>query len=302
MHPGYMAIGIDDPLEALQSHEIVNNNRVSAYVAATGALPWLHDCDVCTDLTPVLPGSGVYVSVNADPAPWYNARNMDSLGFLGVMGLEVTGAEDSTRQATVTSVLRGGGVIGPTYLGPRSIIVRALAVATEECSLQYGLRWLGDQFIPTDSPCAGDPLTFFECCPSCTDEELRPVGPCWPTTYAELRDGPACDPDWWPTTYEDWRRAPPYLRTAPPTAGDWCDWPGTYYELRTWLPPWGCCQEIEVLPRMRQFSDARVTEGPTVLQRPRVSVGALAEIEFTITAAQPTATRASNYWTDTWVE
>ena len=302
-HPGYLAIGPDDPLASppVHGHEIVNNNRVFAYAAESG-LGWLHACDECLDLDDVvLPGVGSYLSVAEDPAPWYNPRNLDSEGFLGIVGLELTGAENSTRRATVRNALRGGGAIGPAYELPRTMVLRGLAVAQAECSLQYGLRWLNEQFLFTEDPCAGDPLTFFECCPDADcDEDERPVGPCWPETYAELA-APPCSPDWWPSTYAELKAGPPYLHTNPPGDGDWCDWVGTYRELSTWLPPWSCCHELNVVTRMRQFEDARVTEGPTVLQRLRVSTGAAAEVEFTIAAADPTARPHASVWTDTWV-
>jgi hypothetical protein len=299
-HPGYVAIGLEDPLGTppTLSYEIVNSSRAVTY--AGGSLPWLNDCDFCPDLDPVLP-RGDYISVAADPAPWYDKRIADSAGFFGVIGLGMEGAEDSTRQANVSMALRGGGIIGRTYQGPRTIVLRAMAIADAECSLQYGLRWLNEQYLSTDRACAGDPLTFFECCPDvdCVVED-RPVGPCWPTTYAELRDGPPCEVDWWPTTYEDLKLGPPYLRAG--TEGDWCDWAGLYRELNSWLPPWNCCTETLVIPRMKQFADARVVEGPTVLSHPRMSTGALAEIEFTIVTADPTATRMAFYWSDTWLE
>lgn len=299
-HPGYLAIGLEDPLSTPPSvsYEIVNNNRALAY--ADGVLTWLNDCDFCPDLDPVLP-HGTYVSVAADPAPWYDPRQIDSAGFFGVIGLGMEGAEDSTRQANVSMALRGGGIIGRTYQGPRTIVLRAMAIADAECSLQYGLRWLNEQFLFSERPCFGDPLTFFECCPDvdCVVED-RPVGPCWPLTYTELHDGPSCDPDWWPTTYEDLKLGPPYLRAG--TEGDWCDWAGIYRELHSWLPPWNCCTETLVIPRMKQLADARVVAGPTVLSHPNMSNGALAEIEFTIVTADPTATRMAFYWSDTWLE
>jgi hypothetical protein len=47
------------------------------------------------------------------------------------------------------------------------------------------------------------------------------------------------------------------------------------------------CTQACVLPRLRSFYDARVTEGPTVLRRREMSKGAMAEIEFTITCGDP---------------
>ena len=301
VYPGYLAIGLEDPDAdpPTAASEIINSNRAFTYAAASGTVGWLTECGECRGIDAVLP-DGSYGTVAGDPAPWYNPRNLDSAGFLGVVGLDVEGADGSTREANVVRAIRAGGVIGPTYQGPRTMVVRALAVADGECSLAYGLRWLADQFVAQADPCGGDPLTFFECCPpgDCETDDT-PVGPCWVDTYAELSSG--CAADWWPATYDDLRRGPPYLRDGT-GGGDWCDWPGTYWELKNWLPPWGCCEEVNVISRMRQFGNARVTAGPDVLRRPTMSSGALAEIEFTIVAGHPRAERPAHYWTDSFLE
>lgn len=304
-YPGYVAIGLDNPyndsieLPASTSVEIVNTNRATAYARNAG-LPWLDDCDSCGDIDPVIP-NGTYTSPTMDPAPWYNPRVPDSWGFLGLVGLEMTGTDTSTRRARVTNILGGGGVVGVTSHDPRTIVVRALAIASAECSLSYGLRWLNDQFV--GEGCGGDSLVFFDCCPdaACDTGEDYPVGPCWPDTYAELIAGPSCGPDWWPSTYAELKAGPPYLQATPMGGeGDWCDWVGVYRELRDWLPPWNCCYELRVIPRMREFREARVTAGPEVLQRPRMSTGAMAEVEFTIVAGAPRNDRASFYWGETF--
>jgi hypothetical protein len=302
-HAGYVAIGLENlyggssELPISHSVELVNTNRAVHYASNAG-LGWLGDCSVCPDIDAVIP-HGTYDSVTTDPAPWYDPQVPDSWGFFGVVGVEMTGVDDSTRSAKVTRTLRGGGMVGVTYREPRTIILRALAVAASDCSLSYGLRWLNEQFM--GESCLEEPLVFFDCCPdaNCDEGYDFPVGPCWPNTYAELRDGPSCDVDWWPTTYYDLKAGPPYLRSTPVGAtGDWCDWAGTYRELRTWLPPWNCCYELNVIPRMREFQGSQVTEGPTVLQRPQMTSGAMAEIEFTIVAGNPVNGRATFYWGD----
>lgn len=301
-YPGYLAIGLEDAELGTHAVEIVNTNRALAYAREVGPLPWLGECDECDDIDAVIP-DGTYGAPWSDPAPWFTPKIPDSAGFCGVIGLSVDGIEDSTRYARVTKTIvpsTFGGSIGATYEGPRVITVRALAVADAECSLSYGLRWLNEQWLTSGSACLGDPLSFFDCCPDarCTEETDVPVGPCWPTTYAELRDGPACSPDWWPSTYADLKAGPPYLRTE--GSGDWCDWVGVYRELKDWLPPWSCCHELNVIPHWRSMARARVTAGPNVLQRPSMSVGAVAEIEIQITCGDPTAERMAYYWGETF--
>ena len=413
MYPGYIAIGTEDPLKVgSQVHEVVNNNRAYAYAKEAG-IDWLYDCDACPSAGVIVPGGPRFRSPIEDPAPWYRADNPDSNGFLGVIGIEVTGAENSTRQSTVTMGLTGGGIIGPSYMGPRTMVLRAIAIATDECSLQYGMTWLRTQFNTLVDPCSGDPMTFFDCCPCICEDEICWENPCWAVNYRELRIEPSCDPDYWPDTYsqlksgppndDEWhswprsylqlRLAPPgcgsaggppvsgpcwaqsYLElrtdpkycnptywpdtyaeilTGPPDTSEWCDWPEQYHELSwgpgcgppstadpggvcwpvnyhelTYEPPcnpdywpttygeikigppadsdewcawpevyytlrygppaWSCCVDECVVPYMRQFRNARVTTGPTVLSHPVMhTCGALAEIEFTIVAADPT--------------
>jgi hypothetical protein len=282
MYPGYISIGTDDPFVAGEEvHEVVNNQRAYAYAHNAG-ICWLNECDACPEAAIIVPGGPTFVSPILDPAPWYVVDNPDSWGFLGVVGIEVTGVEDSTRQAAVTMGLTGGGIIGPTYMGPRTIVVRALAIATDECSLQYGLSWLRMQYNTMVDPCAGDRMTWFDCCP-CVCSDDTPGGPCWALNYGELKGDPsACTPTWWPATYADIIAGPPV------DDEDWCSWPRIYFYLRAGPPSWSCCVDACVFPYMRQFKNVRVTAGPTVLQHPVLhSPGALAEIEFTIVAADP---------------
>lgn len=343
MYPGYIAIGSEDIfIPGSQVHEVVNNQRAYAYASKAG-LDWLQQCDACPDAAVIVPGGPRFSSPVEDPAPWYRDDNPDSRGFLGVVGIEATGAENSTRQASVTMGLTGGGIIGPTYMAPRTIVVRALAIATDECSLQYGLTWLRAQYAALVSPCEGDPMTFFDCCPCMCEEAVEQFNPnCWVNTYRELRtEPPGCELDYWPATYGQLDDFPPtgewctwpesYLRlrigppdcgsaggpcwadnygelmgepscdpeywpstyaeimTGPPADSDeWCAWPDVYYYLRTGPPPWSCCVDECIVPYMRQFRNVRVTSGPTILTHPEMhSCGAMAEIEFTIVAADP---------------
>lgn len=282
MYPGFIAMGADDPFTQPPSEwtEVVNNPRAYAY-ARKHQLTWLIPCDECDGVETITSKGASFVDVVTDPAPWYDPANPDSNGFYGVLGLEVTGASDSTRQANVSMSITGVGLIGRTYMGPRTMVVRAIAIAEDDCSLEYGLAWLRMNYAQQTNPCGGDPMTYFDCCPCLCDDEGT-SGPCWVVVYRELRDGPdACQPQFWPTTYAQLITGPP-----PPTE-EWCSWPIIYRDLRAGPPAWSCCVEACIVPYMRQFHNARVTTGPTILNRPLMSCGAMAEIEFTIVAADP---------------
>lgn len=340
MYPGYMAIGTDDPFLTVnaQSTEIVNNMRAYAY-AEQGGICWLERCDECETIAHILP---TFTAPEIDNAPWYTPDDPDSIGFYGVVGLAVEGADSSTRQSTVKMALTGGGVIGPSYEGPRTLVIRALAVAADDCSLSYGIRWLNEQYQTSRDPCTGDTLTFFECCPCICPEELEndpdqcwittyaelTLGPdcartlcsatnyieltaapscaegCWATNYTQLAAGPSCAAGCWADTYQQlrvgvncsseiddcWVINYAELRSGPDCLDTdvWCIWPQTYSQLKFGPPGWSCCYAQCVVPEMRQFHNTRVTSGPTVLSRPLMnSQGAVAEIEFTVVAADP---------------
>lgn len=283
MYLGFIAIGVDDPFTTPASEwsEVVNNQRAYAY-ARWASLTWVIPCDECEGLDMITSNGLGFQSPILDPAPWYDPDNPDSWNFLGVIGMEVTGASDSTRQANVTMGLSGIGIIGPTYMAPRTMTVRAIAIARDDCSLEYGILWLRRQYSTQVNPCGGDPMTFFDCCPCMCDETGGTAGPCWALNYEELANGPSeCTPLFWPTTYAE-------LITGPPAEDEeWCQWVQIYRDLREGPPPWTCCIEECLAPYMRQFHNARVVSGPTILRRPSMSCGAMAEIEFTIVAADP---------------
>ncbi|HEY6415388.1 MAG TPA: hypothetical protein VIX41_04090, partial [Acidimicrobiales bacterium] len=191
MYPGWVLIG-DSPydLEGDFRHELINNARAYAYAEQAG-ICWLQQCLDCPTVELAIPGGPNFVSPKDDPAPWFDADNPDTWGFLGIIGLDVQGVDSSTRHANVTEALTGGGVIGPSYYGPRTIVVRGLAIATDDCSLQAGLDWFRFQCDVTQDPCRGDNFNYFDCCP-CMCDDPTGGGPCWAELYFELRLGPTC--------------------------------------------------------------------------------------------------------------
>jgi len=259
--------------------EIINNMRAWTYAQAA-ELRWVTECEPCVAGQYILPDAP-YTAPDTDLAPWYDPNNPDTAEFCGIMGLDCTGCDDSTRTATITQKLTGGGVIGPVYYQARSIVVRALAIGETACGLQAGLDWLDGQYSLTADPCLGDTLTFFDCCP-CVCGNTDVLDLCWVRTYHELITGPVtCHPDWWPKTYKE-------LRTGPPVASTtWCSWVVIYRHLRLGPPNWSCCAEQCITPYIRQFHQVRIVQGPTVIDKPQMSCGALAVLEFTIACADP---------------
>lgn len=299
MYNGYIALGgefISDP-----SFELVNNERVQAYIQTWNSrvkqgaeelgecIDWLQTCDDCPPATAVWTNAEGYLYPSLDPAPWYDPEFPDSARFFGLVGLDIEGAEDSTRTATVERSAAGGGSVSRLRYGPREMVVRALAVAADDCALQIGLNWLRNQTAPDDSlpACADESMYFLDCCPSCEPDDDQPSGPCWADSYDELLNGPADCPvgTWWPSTYQELLDGPPTLGTE---EGEWCRWLLVYQELLTGLPQFACDLGECLLPHLRYFDKVRITSGPTMLQvRSTSKQGAFAEVEFTIVAADP---------------
>lgn len=279
MNVSWLSIG--DPFPDGPRFEIINTQRAYHYAKTLGNISWLQDCGVCPAIDSVSEGAP-WSNPASDGAPWYDPNNPDTDNFYGVVGIDVIGAESSTRSANVTQAISGGGVVGPNYFGPRTLVVRGLAIAADECGLAAGLDWLGEQYIKTNEPCAGDTLTYFDCCPCICTNQGPEMLVCWARNYAELRDGPTCPVDWWPTTYAE-------LRDGPPISSEtWCSWPQIYRQLREGPPAWSCCVDDCVTPYFRQLRSARIVSGPTMIDTPKLNTcGAMALFEFTIVAADP---------------
>ena len=323
MYIGYMAIGgvaLTD-----ERFELINTDRAMAYAEGwnskikaglvtidgqvTGCIDWLENCDSCPGYGDVFAPGLNYFLPETDPAPWYDPAVRDSDRFLGLIGLDVQGADDSTATARVEQALGGGGAIGRRRYGPRTLVVRALAIAVDECGMQVGLNWLRCQKDVELEACVGDTLWFLDCCPDCArvDPGGTSTGPCWAENYAELLGYPPSCPlgTWWPETYDQ-------LLNGPPDTTQWCRWLISYYELQHGLPQFSCKTADCINPYIRQFHTVSITEGPTVLSRRTMHrVGVIAEIEFTIVAADPaeytpdtpvaalnTAGQTSIPWTD----
>lgn len=279
MHPSFLNIG--DPFPDGPHFEIINSQRAYYYAQAQG-LTWLQECNLCPGIDTVVEGAP-YSNVASDNAPWYDPNNSDTEDFCGVIGLDVIGADSSTRTANVTQAMSGGGVVGPLYFGPRTIVVRALAVAVSDCGLAAGIDWLNAQYTETTDPCGGDTLTYFDCCPCICSSVSAETPECWARNYAELRDGPTCEHDYWPVTYAQLRDGP-----ALDASLTWCSWPQIYRQLREGPPQWSCCVDQCITPYFRQLRSARIVSGPTILETPALnSCGAMSLLEFTIVAADP---------------
>ena len=132
---------IDDWL-SLAGTEIINKPRTRAYIRAMVSGLSIAVDDDCEDLA--IAHGEEYVSPVHDEAPWFAPYAPASGEFLGLYPLALDGFDDSTTSASVTETTTSGGIPGRRRAKSRSLRVSALAVATSDRGLSYGLSWLRD--------------------------------------------------------------------------------------------------------------------------------------------------------------
>lgn len=160
----------------LAGNEVINVARTMAY-ANSGYVPAglsVQDCLGC-DALPEMLGDKKYESPMLDEAPWFESGNPDTWDFAGVLPLEITGLNGSTRRATVTEMVSDGGAVAGVRFASRTIAVTALLLGKSTCAVEAGLSWLstvlggskcsGPPTSAARSACEGDELCVLTCCP-----------------------------------------------------------------------------------------------------------------------------------------
>lgn len=160
-----------------RGEEVWNQARLKAYIDAGYAPPGVsvNACSFCAGMQDALTcedGAGneqadvyTYPADPEHPAPWYDPADPDSGDFAGVMILGIEGWETAGIERPLLPRLGNGAVLGrPRYL-PREMRVDALLLGRTCCSLTSGLRWLTAVLGAPCSPCEGQQLDYFECCP-----------------------------------------------------------------------------------------------------------------------------------------
>lgn len=168
----------------LAGNEVINVARTMAYVEA-GYVPsglQVNACEECEHL-PELLGDKPYATPLIDQAPWFESGNADSWDFAGIIPLEVTGLNGSTRAATVSEMVGDGGSVSGSRYGSRTIAYTALLVGKSTCGVEAGLAWLSQVLggsnctgrRPTGtSACDGDEMCVLSCCPGELSEQIIP--------------------------------------------------------------------------------------------------------------------------------
>ena len=162
MYQGYLAFG---------GQEVLNAERTAVYVA-NGHGPDGLEVNACVgdceDFHQAI-SDPPYTSPIIDQPPWFDASNPDSYDFAGLIPLDITGTDGSTRVREVVPRLGDGGIPHRGHADPRTIAVSALAIARSECGLAAGISWLTAALHPPCVPqslCGGTELDGFSCCPA----------------------------------------------------------------------------------------------------------------------------------------
>lgn len=140
------------------------------------------DWDFCCGCPAEPPTVKKWTAPDLDGAEWYDPDVVESVGFMGYMIESIEGMDGKVGKRKLKSRASGsgGGILGSYRLGGRTLKVTALMFACDECSMEYGFRYLANQLA--DLQCGGCDLCDAEVLTCCTDV-------CGIPTYDELTKG-----------------------------------------------------------------------------------------------------------------
>jgi hypothetical protein len=140
---------------------VIDNHMTLEWADAVG-LPWLQGCTNCAGLAP---RDREYVTPLKDAVkpPWWRPNSKDALSFFGMYGLEIAGADDSTRAVDTIEGIADGGYTGGRRYRMRTLTVKAIAVAESDSAVGFGLEWLHS--LDTGPLCDEFTVGLYESCP-----------------------------------------------------------------------------------------------------------------------------------------
>lgn len=157
--------------------EIINAARTADYAHGLG-LYWVKNSeDWASGVLPGLLGTAGYSHPMIDPAPWYDPDTPESANFAGIIPLEVTGIEDSTRESSVFEFIGDGGNPGTLRHATKTAVFNVALIGVDECAVEYGFRWLKRALMRrncspgTTVSCRGESLYYAGCLPEETGLE-----------------------------------------------------------------------------------------------------------------------------------
>jgi hypothetical protein len=154
MYAGYLAFG----------DTVVIDNHMTQSYAETLGIHWLRGCNDCAGLEP---RGRKYVTPLKDTGkpPWWKDGSKDAMSFLGLYGLRIDGADNSTREVDSIEGIADGGYVGSRRHRMRTLTVRAIAVAETDTALGFGLAWLRSLDDDVTQRCVSSDVRMYEACP-----------------------------------------------------------------------------------------------------------------------------------------
>jgi hypothetical protein len=151
--------------------EILNTQRTVAYAEHLGA-GWVKNPERpdVTDLAPLL-GQPPYASPVQDHPAWFDPDDPDTWNFYGLLPIEITGLDDSTRTAAVTEGTSDGGTVQRVRNQTRNAVFHVLLLGDSDAACNAGMEWLKYALLgrcgstAAASTCGGAELEFFSALP-----------------------------------------------------------------------------------------------------------------------------------------
>lgn len=154
--------------------EVINTERLAAYLDhGLAPLGTAFDIDTCDGLAAAVEGEAFvpYRTPVQDEPPWFDREDPDTWDFAGLLPLDITGLDDSTRTVAVADTLSRIGIPGRPIRGPRTMGVTATLIGRTSESVYAGLAWLQRVLYggcdADESRCSSSAeLSFFTVCPT----------------------------------------------------------------------------------------------------------------------------------------
>ena len=153
--------------------EIINLARTLAYARALN-LGFVRQEDDNIYLGPLL--GQTYTDPGTDGAPWVDPDEPASAGFAGIIPVDISGIEDSSRQSEIFEFTRDGGNPGHLRHSTKQVVFSVALVGASEGAVEYGFRWLKRALLArnctpgvSSGSCRGLDLTYAQVEPHSTN-------------------------------------------------------------------------------------------------------------------------------------
>lgn len=144
---------------ALGGREFINVARTAKYVSALG-LNFATVPDSASDVLPQMLSHAAYTTPAGDLAPWYDPDAPESGDFAGIIPLDGSGIESSSRSSEVFEFTYDGANPGRLREGSKSVTFSVVLVGKTDAAVDYGFRWLKRTLRKRVCPPIANPATY----------------------------------------------------------------------------------------------------------------------------------------------